>query len=197
MRWFSFSYPLKTKPILIFDTSWNSRNSSTRGISAVAQSSDRLWVVPFPLFSLPDSRKIHANNWITHRLAEKKPNNNKNDSNSNEAFFYSSERLSRLKMAFYCNSRHHQAKTGLPMINMQDKWSPCLSQKVSSESHLRAYSHWSAGAGHILIWRSWPVASVHTNTRDSCQYITLCLVLKILLWIKAMQYIWASKPRLQ
>lgn len=121
----------------------------------------------------------------------------KNDSSPNEAFFYSSERLSQLKMAFYCNSRHHQAKAGLPMINMQDKWSPCLSWKVNSESHLRAYSNWSAVAGHILIWRSWPTASVHTNTRDSCQYMTLCLVSKILLFMKVMQYTWASKPRLQ
>lgn len=199
MRWFLSPYLLKIKTILICDTSWNSRKSSIRGISAVAQSSNLLWVVPLPLFPLSDSRQMHANYWMAHRLTEKKNKEQpqKNDSSPNEAFFYSSERLSQLKMAFYCNSRHHQAKAGLPMINMQDKWSPCLSWKVNSESHLRAYSNWSAVAGHILIWRSWPTASVHTNTRDSCQYMTLCLVSKILLFMKVMQYTWASKPRLQ
>lgn len=158
MRWFLSPYLLKIKTILICDTSWNSRKSSIRGISAVAQSSNLLWVVPLPLFPLSDSRQMHANYWMAHRLTEKnKEQQQKNDSSANEAFFYSSERLSQLKMAFYCNSRHHQAKAGLPMINMQDKWSPCLSWKVNSESHLRAYST-------ELIRRRWPYLNLKILT---------------------------------
>lgn len=71
MRWFLSPYLLKIKTILICDTSWNSRKSSISGISEVAQSSNLLWVVPLPLFPLSDSRQMHANYRMAHRLTEK------------------------------------------------------------------------------------------------------------------------------